>query len=105
MDVFIESAAKHFAKNATPETADLILLLGDAIQKQLSKVNDVETQTAPQKKMIGVFPIGELRGMGRGVIQRCDGQFFPKNQFLWIGDTREEDNVQVQEAEDLLLQK
>ena len=89
MDVFIEAAAKHFAKNPTPETTDLILLLGGAIQKQLSKVNHVETQTAPQKEIIGVFPIGQLRGMGRGLIQRRDGQFFPKNEFLWIGNTRE----------------
>lgn len=90
MDVFIETAAKHFVKNPTSETTEMILLLGDAIQKQLSKVKDSETQTSPQKEMLGVKVTGELRGMGRGLMQRCDGQFCPKNEFLWIGDTREE---------------
>ena len=94
MDVFVETAAKHFAKNPTSETADMILSLGRAIQTQLS-----ETQTSPQSEMAGVAKGDELRGMGRGLIQRCDGQFCPKNQFLWIGDTREEDCDQVQEAE------
>lgn len=51
MDVFFETAAKHFAKNPTSETADLILSLGGAIQTQLSKTKDAETQTSPQKKI------------------------------------------------------
>ena len=89
MDVFFETAAKHFAKNPTSETADLILSLGGAIQTQLSKTKDAETQTSPQREMAGVASEDRLRGKGRGLIQRRDGWFCPKNEFIWIGDTRE----------------
>lgn len=79
MDLFAAAAAKHFTKNPTPETADMILLLGEEIQK-LIEVKEVKQDMENSK----------LRGVGRGLIQRRDGHFSPRNEFIWIGDTREQ---------------
>jgi hypothetical protein len=70
------------------ELNEYILSIAVAIQTQFEKTKEAETQATPHRQMAGVAKSHQLRGVGRGLVERRDGYFAPKNEFIWIGAPR-----------------